>query len=331
VTKLLTAFLVATAVIAAACSSPSSTTMADATGSATPLVAADDGASIAAIATLDARTRDLTIASPAVGTEQVRLLLPAGFTARSSLPLPVLYLLHGGSGEYTDWTLNTDVEGLTAASNVLVVMPAGASSGVDGWYTDWVANGKDTELDHAPAWETFHLTELRELLERNFDAGSSRAVAGLSMGGYGAIVYAGRHPGFFRAAASYSGALDLRAEVADEPNPDATAIWGDPVADSANWDTHDPLSLVPELRGTVLYVSYGDGNPGPLDPAGSNQDRLETQIGEGNARFVAALRTARIPATVDAYGAGTHTWPYWSRELGDSLPILLAALRGSGS
>jgi S-formylglutathione hydrolase FrmB len=241
----------------------------------------------------------------------------------------VLYLLHGGGGEYTDWTLNTDIEALTAAANVLVVMPACATSGVDGWFTNWLANDKTTELDHPPMWETFHLTELPQLLERNFHAGSVRAVAGLSLGGYGAIVYAGRHPGFFRAAASYSGALDLRAEVADEPPPDAAAIWGDPVTDSANWDAHDPMHLVPELRGTTLYLSYGNGTPGPLDPPTAHQDLIETRIDEGNVRFADALAAAHIPATVDSYGPGTHSWSYWDRELGESLPTLLDALRGA--
>ncbi len=67
-----------------------------------------------------------------------------------------------------------------------------------GWYADaW--NGGAGE---PPAWETFHLVELIELLDRNWRADGARPVAGVSMGGFGAMAYAARHPGMFRAAAS---------------------------------------------------------------------------------------------------------------------------------
>src|SRR4029079_624472 len=127
---------------------------------------------------------------------------------------PVLYLLHGGGGEYTDWTSNTHVEAFTALSNVLVVMPAAASSGVDGWYTDWYNGG----AGGPPRWETFHLTELPQLLERNWQASTDRAVAGLSLGGYGSVMYAERNSGFFKAAASYSGVLDVTSYLQHVPD-----------------------------------------------------------------------------------------------------------------
>ena len=54
-------------------------------------------------------------------------------------------------------------------------------------------------------WETFHLAELRQILQRNYRASTVMAVAGVSMGGLGALAYAARHRGLFRAAASFGG------------------------------------------------------------------------------------------------------------------------------
>lgn len=288
---------------------------------------ADDGARIVRVDVLDDRTRDLTIESPAVGVVQVRLLLPAGFASQPSTRFPALWLLHGAGGGYADWTEETDVESLAMPADVLVVMPDAAASGLDGWYADWTNGG----LGGPPMWETFHLVELRQLLERNWQAGDARVVAGLSLGGYGAITYAANHPDLFRAAASYSGVLDVTVEQRYASDPDAIARWGDPVADAARWAAINPINLVSQLAGTDLYISYGDGEPGPLDPPGREPDPLEAWVGEGADHFVAALETAGIPATVHAYGPGTHSWPYWERELHASCPMLIEVLQAAAS
>jgi S-formylglutathione hydrolase FrmB len=275
---------------------------------------ADDGARIVQVDTLDARTRDLTIESPSVGTVQVRLLLPDGFADGGRSDWPVLYLLHGYGGDHADWTDLTDVEAFTASTDLLVVMPDADV----GWYTDaW-----DGGAGGMPGWETFHTTELLQLIERNWGAGDRRVVAGLSMGGLGAMDYAARHPGLFKAAASYSGVLD----TTDHDLFDGEAAFGDPVTDAANWEAHNPLDLAPEHTDLALYVSYGDGQPGPLDPAGTTASDLELWVAPQNDAFVARLDELGMEATVDAYGPGTHEWPYWERALRESLPMLLEAL-----
>ncbi len=277
-------------------------------------VAADDGARIVAVDTIDSRTRDLTIESPSVGHVKVRLLLPADFEAEPSSTWPVLYLLHGAWGNHEDWTNLTDVNALTASTDLLVVMPDAATA----WYADAWNDG----AGGPPAWETFHTTELLQLIERNWHAADRRVVAGLSMGGFGAMEYAARHPGMFLAAASYSGVMDTTGSQIDN----GVATFGDPVAQSGNWKAHNPLDLASKLRGIPLYVSYGDGQPGPLDPPGTTPSDLEEWIAPQNDRFVARLVELDIPVTVDAYGPGTHEWPYWQRALHRSLPMLLAAL-----
>jgi diacylglycerol O-acyltransferase / trehalose O-mycolyltransferase len=277
---------------------------------------ADDGARIIDVQTVDARTRDLTVESPAVGTVMVRLLLPTRFDARSTTDWPVLYLLHGAWGNHTDWTTLTDVEALTEPTDLLVVMPDG---GQFGWYSDAWNHGNGGQ----PAWETFHLTELRQLLERNWHAGDRRVVAGLSMGGLGAMDYAARNPGMFRAAASFSGVLDTFGGKVDLQND---AIWGDPVEQAEIWNEHDPLHLADRLAGIPLYVSYGDGTKGPLDTQAVDPGDLEGWIAPQDAAFVRRLGELGIPVTVDAYGPGTHSWPYWQRALHASLPMLLEAV-----
>ena len=280
---------------------------------------ADDGARIVAVEELDTRTRDLTIESPSVGTVKVRLLLPAGFDPEAEARWPVLYLLHGAGNDYTSWTRETDVEAMTADLPLLVVMP---EAGWDGWYADWWNGG----AGGSPMWETFHTSELRELLERDWQAGDERAVAGLSMGGLGAMSYAARHPGLFRAAASFSGmlhpvTLDPSIVGFDVP-PD---LWGDRTEQADVWAAHDPVELAAALEGTALYVSYGNGEPGPLDAAEAGFDELEASSAAMNEAFVARLSELDIPVTVET-GPGTHTMPYIERGLHQALPMLLEAL-----
>ena len=78
-----------------------------------------------------------------------------------------------------------------------------------------------------------------------------------------------------------------------------------------------------------MFVSSGDGPPGPYEPPRAGGDPLERAVlGESRA-FAAALRRLDIPVETDFYGRGTHDWPYFERELKRALPLLLRAL-GTG-
>jgi S-formylglutathione hydrolase FrmB len=277
--------------------------------------AADDGARIVRVDTIDERTRDLTIESPSVGYAMVRLLLPDGFEEEHGDEWPVLYLLHGAFDDYTSWTRETDVEELEDLSDILVVMP---TAGGFGWYSDWWHDG----AGGIPAWESFHLEELPQLLDRNWQAGDERVVAGLSMGGFGAMSYAARHPGMFGAAASYSGVLDtVGSDFQGDPG-----LWGDKTEQADVWESHNPTDLAAELEGTPLYVSWGNGTVGPLDKEGWTDDGVEAWVAPQNEAFVARLDELGIDAEVDDYGDGLHTWPYWERGLHESLPMLREGL-----
>ncbi|GAA3809441.1 alpha/beta hydrolase family protein [Sphaerisporangium flaviroseum] len=281
---------------------------------------------------LGPRTLDILISSPAVDALlPVRLLVPKGWSKTARRTWPVLYLLHGGADNYTSWTRMTDVADFTAGMDAIVVMP---EAGRAGNYSDWYNKGRGGP----PAWETFHLSEVRQLLEIGYRAGTRRAVAGLSMGAYGAMKYAARHPGMFEFAGAYSGVMATRipgmpafimnAQASEHWDP--LRMWGDPLRNRDVWAANDPNFLAGNLRGTALYISSGTNSfSGPLDPPGApwNPAYLGEPVSAYTARALAAsLRRYGIPFTLNLYGNGTHTWPYWRREFKASFPMILNSL-----
>ncbi|MFG3138927.1 alpha/beta hydrolase [Streptomyces sp. NPDC048211] len=301
---------------------------------ATGGLASSRGAEVVAVTQVAERQVDLSVRSPALGgrTVNVRLLTPDGWDPDDrSRRWPTLWLLHGCCGDYTSWTAQTDVARTESLRNVLVVMP---EAGWNGWYSDWWNYGRGDD----PAWETFHTKELRLLLERGWGASSNRVVAGLSMGGQGALLYAARHPGMFKAAAAYSGSVHpllndesvnrIMGFFAGQGN-DPLRVWGDPVTQRDVWAAHDPFHLAKRLKSIPVYLSCGDGTTGPLDPPGGTST-LEADFNRQNQALADELeRQGARHVTTHFYGPGTHSWAYWQRELHSSLPMLLRAL-GSG-
>ncbi|GAT70154.1 esterase-like protein [Planomonospora sphaerica] len=281
---------------------------------------------------LGPRTLDLTISSPAVNARlPVRLLLPEGWSKQADRTWPVLYMLHGGVDDYTSWTRMTRVEELTEDLDAIVVMPEGGGSGN---YSDWHNGGKGGP----PGWETFHTEELLGVLESGYRAGTRRAVTGLSMGAYGAMKYAARHPGMFRFVGAHSGIMSTRLPgVPDiimytqkKAGQDPKAMWGDPIRDWRVWRDNDPAAHARNLRGVSIYISSGTTSlNGELDPPGADWD--PAHLGEPVSAYttrhlVAKLRLYGIKPTVNLYRNGTHSWPYWEREFTRSLPMIRTAL-----
>lgn len=298
--------------------------------------AADDGAAITVVKRVGTRAFDFTVRSPALGSSQrVRVLVPKAWHTGSKRTWPVVYAFHGGRDSYTSWTRSSDIAKLAAGYATMVVMPEGAN----GSYTDWYNHGKGG----TPKWETFHTLEVRQLVERNFHAGDSRAAIGLSSGAQGAITYAARHPGMFKYAASYSGVLSmlqlgiptLLIYTNSGNGADPYAIWGDPIVDRANWEAHDPATLLPKLRGVGLYVSSGNGQAGPLDDPNKAVWDIgylsETQVYRTSQDFVAKAKELGIPVTADFYGNGSHSWPYWKRESRADWPAIMSAIGAAKS
>jgi len=281
---------------------------------------------------INPRTLDLSITSPSIDMpiKKVRLLLPAGWTKDTTQTWPTLWLLHGGGGNYEDWTKNTDIAKVTADKGVIVVMPD--TSWCSG-YSDWWNYGKYG----APAWETYLTSEVRTLLETSYHANTERAIAGLSMGGLGALKLPAAHPGMFSAAASFSGNVDpLHSYDNTKTGPDKPGqacladwkkVWGDYTipAQKAIWQKNNPYDQAQELASLkYLYISDGDGKLNPLK-SGFTPDFAEQEVNRQGQALVKKLEGLGIPVTSHFY-SGTHTWPYWQTEMHSALPGLLQAI-----
>ncbi len=264
---------------------------------------------------LDRRLEQLQFSTPAVKDPTgVRILLPAGYTAHRKRRYPVLYLLHGAIDNYTAWTVKGDAEQITARYPVIVVMP---DSGPSGGYTNWYNDG----AGGPPEWETYHIDELIPWIDRHLRtlaSRSERAVAGLSMGGFGTMSYAARHPDTFAAAASFSGALDTNnlADIAVTP----PSVFGPRATQEVRWRAHNPWDLAANLLGLNLTIRTGNGLPG--GPYGGG-DPVEVAVHQMNVSFHDRLQTFGIPSIWDDYGPGGHDWPYWERDLRETLPTLM--------
>lgn len=118
-------------------------------------------------------------------------------------PLPVVYLLHGYSGDQSNWVKQVPaIDSLSRAYNIIIVCPDGGPSS---WYLD-------SPVDSNYRYETFIAKELTEAIDNRYKTIRStqgRAITGLSMGGFGALFITFRHPTVFGAAGSMSGALNI--------------------------------------------------------------------------------------------------------------------------
>jgi putative tributyrin esterase len=214
---------------------------------------------------------------------------------RRSGPPPVLYLLHGLSDDHTAWLRYTAIERYAAARGLAVVMPAVGRS--------WYANEA-----HGHRYWDYVSQELPQLVAEFFRVSAEPAdtfVAGLSMGGYGALKHAFTHPTRYAAAASLSGVARIQTLVDDNPRPDIVAKVFDghlsPDDDLAVLlDRCDPAEL------PALYIGCG-----------TDEDRLMAQ----NTALVEQLRTKGVEPTVD-FRPGDHVWSLWDAQIADVIAWL---------
>ena len=95
---------------------------------------------------------------------------------------------------------------------------------------------------------------------------------------------------------------------------DPGALWGDPARQSDGWAGHNPYDLAPRLGDVRLFVSVGNGEPGPLDGQAIDRQaqQIERTIYPQNLAFVQRLSELGIPARFDAYGPGTCLVGIWA-------------------
>ena len=137
---------------------------------------------------------------------QVNVILP-NYPGYEEAPYKALWLLHGRSQDHNAWLRNSDIESYATQYRLAVIMPNADRS----WYTD-TAYGMN--------YFSYITEELREVCRRNFKTISDRRedniVAGLSMGGYGAVKMALTKPEVYGACISLSGALDIVGKCATD-------------------------------------------------------------------------------------------------------------------
>lgn len=327
---------------------------------------------------LGTRLRDLTITSVAINNKpmKVRVILPRDYNfvdyeAQPEKTWPVLYLLTGHGASYESWTCATRLLEYVQELNVMVVMPEGtvgymreanaykpdelaglgaAASGVPGWYSNWLADLVQIKnyTVYGPRVRmrlyTHHNTEIRDILNFNFHANNEKyAIAGLSMGAFGAAAYAlsstPTRP--FVAAALFSGPLDTEILVAGDPNfggldmPTVirgsievaqaaqgeylftgNRLWGEKT--SATWHQNNPRrrvdSGVSTLHSMPLYVATGQASAlNSIDinarVADGSFDAFEIGAYYATHSFLQTLN--RSDVTSEFFPRGGHRWRTW--------------------
>lgn len=276
---------------------------------------------------LSPRLLELTFSTPALDhNTKVRVLVPDDFDPSGATRYPVLYLLHGGGDSYRSWVDKGEAAEATEGVDLIVVMP---DNNEHGNYVDWYNGG----AGGAPMWETYIIGQLVPFVDEHYPTMGTRdgrAVAGLSMGGGGAMGYATRHPDMFTAAAAFSGAVDTNTLVVQllvitsgvEDGAPLFGVHGDRLTNEIRWRGHNPWDLAPNLDvNMLLHLRTGNGLPG--GPGGDLGDPVELLVNEQMTNLHHRLASFGIDHVWDDYGPGGHNWFYWQRGLRQFLPEMM--------
>jgi S-formylglutathione hydrolase FrmB len=281
--------------------------------------------------------------SEALGVDKTFLVyVPAGYDD-TDMRWPVFYYLHGLTSPETEWVQlgKLDAAADKLGLQALVVMP----DGDDGFYIDsttpidydaCMREGTglfDPNADHDAtcvkhrAYETYIAKELVAHIDatyRTIATRDGRAIAGVSMGGYGALSLGLRHPDEYAAIASHSAVATLlydgphpfqagAAKVAEDLEhsssiprlrPWMETLFG---SDLATWRAHDPAVLIPTLPANHPALYLDSGTEDPL---------------VATTRFVDELLTQHHVEHTMFYGPGIHNYEFWTARLPSSLTFL---------
>ena len=238
------------------------------------------------------------------------VILPVDYDAAGTTRYPVLYLLHGLTGHYTDWLTRTNIADYAAEYRLIVVMPEGN----DGWYID---GPNDNEK-----YESYILRELIPDVQqryRTIDARYGRAIAGLSMGGYGAIRFGLKSPGTFVFAGSMSGAFGITRFT--ERDISGT-IW------QSTWKLFGPLGSDTRKSNDLLDVVNAltpqriAGLPFLYLDCGTE----DSVFFPANGELAGAMAEKKVPHEYRQL-PGDHSWTYWDRQVQEVLKIAATRLR----
>ena len=211
-------------------------------------------------------------------------------------PFPVLYLLHGLSDDHTIWHRRTSIERYVQDLPLIVVMPDTGR----GFYTD---------AKEGMAWETAIVRDLVNYVDKMFPTiptRRGRCLAGLSMGGYGAVKLALKHPDLFSAAVSHSGALEFVRKI--DPTWDNYQEWvriyGKKGVGSAD-DCHALATKSDAEKRPALRIDCG----------------VDDFLIEQNREFHAHLNSLGYVHEYEEF-PGAHAWQYWDLHIQEAISFL---------
>lgn len=234
--------------------------------------------------------------------------LPDGYE-RHEMAFPVLYLLHGYTDDHTGWTqfgeahLAADrLMGQGEVPPMLIVTPDAAVS----WYVN--------DDEGVEPYEDFFIRELIPHIEKNYRVRSKkefRAVAGLSMGGHGSLLYALKYPDLFAACVPLSAAVITDEEIIATDQARWDTVFGLPFTKAAvgadrlnnHYRANAPIDLIKsgdakQLGSVRFYIDCGD----------------DDFLIKGNMQLHATMIDAGIPHEFRVRDGG-HTWTYWRTAL----------------
>jgi len=268
---------------------------------------------VALSAHANGRVETVRFQSKLIGsTLPYNVILPPDYDTSTTTRYPVLYLLHGLTGHYSDWASRSNVADHAAQYRMIIVTPEGN----DGWYTNnaGIPNEK---------YESYILDELIPDVAqryRTIEARYGRAIAGLSMGGYGAIKFGLKSPLTFAFAASMSGAFAItRVPEKDlrQLAPVLLKLFGPMGSDTrkAN-DIFDLVENFPANQLAVLPYFYFDCG---------TEDPLAT-VFTSNRDLAKLMFDKKIPHEFREL-PGDHSWAYWDQQIPHVLEVAAQKMR----
>lgn len=220
---------------------------------------------------------------------KVVVVTPDSYAAGKEFP--VIYLLHGHSGNYADWvTAAKGVDRLSDLYNVIFVCPDG---GFNSWYFDSPVNDK-------LKYETYISGELVKWVDEKYKTikdRRGRAITGLSMGGHGALYLAFRHQDIYGAAGSMSGGVDIRPFP---NNWEMSACLGKYAEHPENWEKNTIINLLYLLTPNSLTLIIDCGSDDFFFKVNQN---LHEKLLERNIPHDFITRP------------GAHNWAYWTNSI----------------
>ena len=215
-------------------------------------------------------------------------------------PFPVLYLLHGQSDDHTAWTRHSNIERYVADLPLIVVMPDTER----GWYVD-------AARDPSRPFETYITRDLIPFIDATYRTRperSGRAIAGLSMGGYGAFTLAAKHPDLFCAAHGFSsGFARGRQDLTDDS--EFHLVFGDLPAGT----DYDVFALMDKVAAQLAPTEF------------SFDCGIDDFTLDANRALHRHMASLGIPHRYEEY-PGAHDWAYWNERILTALPQLIQKL-----